>query len=317
MKRINKINKKIDKTSKNNLQINMLKKEINKNNPIIKYENILEKNKNFSKLILNEWEVLFDEGDIDNNLYFILNWELSIEKYTTSEHNETKELAKISSWNFLGEWSLKRTEKKEVKVKATKNTTLLKINAKKWFENFIKQEPKIGLDILIKIIDTSNIRLLESNKKLTTILKMSEQISQIDEYNIKNIFKLIDSFSKVIWLDYILYLERNPIMKNYMTIKYDTRKIWKLQDNIVDLWDKQLELSNITKTWIKTSKYNTIEELRNWNKILWYLVLWKKDSPFNDTDIRSIKPIVNSLAWVIKQKEYNEEQKNKEYAENI
>jgi hypothetical protein len=52
---------------------------------------------------------------------------------------------------------------------------------------------------------------------------MSEEIASIENYDNKNIFKLIDSFSKIIDVEYIIYLERNPIMQNYMTIKYDTR----------------------------------------------------------------------------------------------
>jgi hypothetical protein len=52
---------------------------------------------------------------------------------------------------------------------------------------------------------------------------MSEEIASLETYDNKNIFQLIESFAKIINVSYIIYLERNPIMQNYITMKYDTR----------------------------------------------------------------------------------------------
>ncbi len=299
------------------IKMSTLKKDI-KYNPILQNLKKLEKNKNFKITNLKKWDILFNEWDIDNNLYFIVNWELGIEKYTTIEKKDTKELAILKKWDFLWEWSFIRTDDpKQVNIIAKTDTKLLKIDTKKDFKDFIKQEPELWLEILIKIIDTSNIRLLESNKRLTSILKMSDQIASIEEYDMKNIFNLIDSFQKIIWVDYIIFLEKNPIMKNYTTIKYDTRIKWKMQDTIIDLWDNILNIKDLKDNWIKLSKYNSIQSLKNWNEIIWFLVFWQNKNDFNDNEIKNIKPIANSLAWVIKQKQYIQDQINKEYSENI
>ncbi len=280
---------------------------------ILKYKDILKNNKNFQELILPPWKFLLKEWERDQNLYFVIDWKLSIEKYTTSEKSETKQLAIINAWNFLWEAAFKRNEPKEVSIKAIEKTILLKIDAKKGFLEFVKQEPKIWLDILVEIIDISNKRLLESNNRLTSILKMSEEIANLNNYNNENIFKLIDSFVKIISADYIIYLERNPILENYMTIKYDTRTPWKMQDYVIDLWNKKLDINYLKNNNIKLDNFNIIKELRNWNKTIWYLVFWRENKNFSELDIKNIIPIANALAWAIKQKEYFEEQKNKEY----
>ena len=286
-------------------------------NPILNYKDILLKNSFFEEVNLKKDEILINEWEKDDNIYFILDWKLKVEKFTTSEKNETKQLAIIEKWAFLWEASFKRDTPKEVTIRSIEESKLLKINAKQWFLNFVKQEPKIWLEILVEIIDTSNKRLLESNKRLTSILKMSEEIASIKNYDNKNIFKLIDSFAKIIDVEYIIYLERNPIMQNYMTIKYDTRLEWKMQDNIVDLWDKKLDIEDLKKDWINISKFNIIKSLKNWNKIIWYLVFWREKNKFSDLDTKNIIPISNMLAWVLKQKEYLEEQKNRDYLDNM
>jgi hypothetical protein len=285
-------------------------------NIILKYKNILEKNSLFEKIQLKKWDILIKEWEKDQNIYFLLDWELIVEKFTTNEKNEVKQLAVIEKWAIIWEWAFKRNTAKEVSIKANSKVELLKINAKEWFLNFVKKEPKIWLEILVEIIDISNKRLLESNNRLTSILKMSEEIANMENYDNKNIFLLIDSFSKIIWVDYILYLERNPIMKNYMTIKYDTRLTWKMQDIIVDLWEKKLDIEDIRKTWIKLTKYNISKQLKNWNKIIWYFIFWRVYEKFTELDFKNIIPISNMLAWVLKQKEYIEEQKNRDYLEN-
>ena len=290
---------------------------MNNINPILNYKDTLLKKSFFKEVELNKNEILIKEWEIDENIYFILEWKLKVEKFTTSEKNETKQLAIIEKWAFIWEASFKRNSPKEVTIKSIEKSKLLKINAKQWFLNFVKQEPKIWLEILVEIIDTSNKRLLESNKRLTSILKMSEEIASIKNFDNKNIFNLIDSFAKIIDTEYILYLERNPIIQNYMTIKYDTRLKWRMQDNIVDLWDKKLDIDIIKEIWIKISNYNMIKELKNWNKIIWYLVFWRDKNWFSDLDTKNIIPISNMLAWVLKQKEYLEEQKNKDYLNNI
>lgn len=290
-----------------------LKTTVTDENPIIKYREKLEKSVYFSKVHLKPWEVLFDEWDIDNNLYIILKWQVSVDKYTTTEKKDIKELAILWTWEFFWEGALKRTEEKQVSIRAINDVELLYIDAKNWIQDFIKQEPELWTNILVHIIDTWNKRLLESNYLVTSNFEMSKHISQIESFDNKNIFSLIDSFHKIIWVDYIIFLEKNPVMDNYMTIKYDSRNKWIMQDNIVDLWDKKLDIDDLKRDWVQVVTNNYIQELRSWNSIIWYLVIGRNKKWFSTNEIKVITSISSSLAWVIRQKEYSEEEMNKEY----
>jgi len=59
--------------------------------------NSFEKCKYFKKVSLNEGQILFDEGAYDNNIYIIKSGKISIEKYTTIQKQDTKQLALLDS----------------------------------------------------------------------------------------------------------------------------------------------------------------------------------------------------------------------------
>lgn len=265
----------------------------------------------FENITLKPWEVLFDEWSIDNNLYIIKSWSLSIEKYLTTDKIKTKKLAILKKEDFLWEWSLKYSIPKEVKVIANEKTELLKIDGKKWLSKFIENFPKQWLNLLTHIISISNRRLLESNYLLTTSYEISKMISKIEVFDNKNIFLLLDRLNKIIRTKYIIFIEKNPVIKNYVKVKYDTREAWKLQNNLIDLWDKKLDIHNIENDWIELEKYNYIQNLKNWNEIIWYLVFWEQERDFNNTEKKVINSISTLIAWVVKQKENWEEEKNK------
>lgn len=265
----------------------------------------------FENITLKPWEVLFDEWSIDNNLYIIKSWSLSIEKYLTTDKIKTKKLAILKKEDFLWEWSLKYSIPKEVKVIANEKTELLKIDGKKWLSKFIENFPKQWLNLLTHIISISNRRLLESNYLLTTSYEISKMISKIEVFDNKNIFLLLDRLNKIIRTKYIIFIEKNPVIKNYVKVKYDTREAWKLQNNLIDLWDKKLDIHNIKNDWIELEKYNYIQNLKNWNEIIWYLVFWEQERDFNNTEKKVINSISTLIAWVVKQKENWEEEKNK------
>jgi hypothetical protein len=84
-----------------------------------------------------------------------------------------------------------------------------------------------------------------------------------------------------------------------------------MQNNLVNLWDKKLDIEDIEKDWIKLEKYNLVQKLKNWNEIIWYLIFWEKTKDFTNTEIKVIDSISTLIAWVVKQKENLEEEKNK------
>lgn len=277
--------------------------------------NFLENSWFFQILTLDEWEVLFDEWDIDNNLYIVKNWELSIEKYIDETKKETKVLAKLLAWEVFGEGSLWDNWPKQVKIIAKIRTTILSIEAKNSFEKFLLKHTKWWVDLLSSIIYISNKRLLEANFLITSSYKINKHISELSEFNNINLFSILDEFSKTISSQYIIYLEKNPVIDNVAILKYDSRKKWKMQQVIIDLKDSILDIDDLKNEWIDISKYNLIEELKNKNEIIGYFIIWNNDKNFDEAQKKSISIISVSIAWFIKQKQYFEELKNKEYIE--
>ena len=279
---------------------------------MIDYKFIL-KNKYFDKVNLNKWDILFDEWDKDHNLYIVKKWSFWVQKYTTNNKNNYKQLAFLWVWSIFWEWALKSDNPKEVKILALEDSELLKIDAKEWVQKYIKEFPEHWFDLLTEIIDVTNKRLLESNFLLTSNYEMSTIISDLDLYDNKNLFYIIDKFKNIIWAEYILYLEKNPVMDNYMTVKYDSRYKWKMQSNIVDLWNNNLDLEDLKNDWIVLEKFNYIENVKSENDIIWYLIIWERDHNFTEWQKKAISSITALIAWVIKQKHTYEEQKYKEF----
>lgn len=262
---------------------------------------------------LNANELLFDEWEVDNNLYIIKSWELSIEKYTTTEKNETKVLAKLWDWEIFWEWSLSNSWPKQVKVVANKDTTLLKIEAQNDFEDFLLKHTKSWVDLLSSIIYISNKRLLESNFLITTSYKIQKNISEITDFNNKNLFSIFDSLAKTINSKYILYFEKHPVLDDYITFKYDTRKPWKLNDLIIKIEWNSINNELLEKYNIEDNENSYVQKLINKNEVVGCLLIWYWNEDFTESHKKAISSIAVSIAWFIKQKQYFEENKKSDY----
>ena len=268
----------------------------------------------FETITLNEWELLFNEWEIDTNLYIIKSWELAIEKFSSSERLEIKELATVGDWSIIWEWSLSNSDPKEVRISAKKQTCILKIDASEWFEKFLIKYTREWVNLLSNIINISNKRLLESNFLVISSYIISKEISEIKEFNNTNLFKIIDTFSKTIGSKYVIYIEKNPVIKEYVNIKYDSRIEWRMLSTVIDLSSNWLNLEKLELEWINLWKYNLVEELRNGNENIWYLVIWENDKSFSEWQKKSISSISTLIAWFIRQKQYFEDNKNLKYS---
>jgi len=258
----------------------------------------------FKEKTLKKWEVLFDEWEIDNNLYYILSWSLSIEKYTTKEKKATKQLALIYEKDFFWEWSLSSYDPKQVKIVASKETKLLYIDAKTDFLDFMKKYPEEAKDILVNIISITNKRTLTWNKYITSVYEINKSINEISSINFKEIFKILDKINLILEWKYLLFLETNPIDDKYLTLKYDSRKTWKMQDILVEKWNYSLK-----EIWIWEKDKIITKEIKIWNESLWNIMLIK-ESTFNQNEKRIFLAMVNSLSWILKQKKILEEERD-------
>ena len=181
------------------------------------------------------------------------------------------------------------------------------------FRNFVKENTEIAVDFLSQIINLSNKRLLEANFLLTSNYKISKMISEEIEFSNKNLFDIIDEFCSIIKAKYIIYVEINQVLENYATVSYDSRIQWKLLDKVVELKNSKIDLENLKEfeVWEK----NMILELKNGNKIIWFFIIWEDEKvEFSESQKKSINSIWVLLAGFIKQKQYFQNEKNKEKA---
>lgn len=266
----------------------------------------LENSWYFKTKTLKKWEVLFNEWDFDNNLYVIKKWRLYIKKRVNLNNSDARIIAEIWIWEIFWEWSLWNSDAKEVRIEASEDSILLEIEAKNTFEEFLQRYTKNWIIILSSIINISNKRLLEANHLLTLSYKINKYISEVNIFNNKNLFNIIEELKKTINSKYMIYVEKNSVIENIATVKYDTRLKWKMLQNVIEIKDNKVILNRLIKEWIKLSKYNLIEELKNNNKIIWYLIIWNENT-FNEGEKKSLSIISVAIAWFIKQKEYFEE----------
>ena len=269
-------------------------------------------NKYFKSKSLKTWEILFDEWEIDKNIYVVEKGKVKVEKYFSSEKKEKKLLAVLWKNSIFWEGSIFNNHPKEVVISAIWETKLYFIKSKD-FRNFIKENTEIAVDFLSQIINLSNKRLLEANFLLTSNYKISKMISEEIEFSNKNLFDIIDEFCSIIKAKYIIYVEINQVLENYATVSYDSRIQWKLLGKVVELKNSKIDLENLKEfeVWEK----NMVLELKNGNKIIWFFIIWEDEKvEFSESQKKSINSIWVLLAGFIKQKQYFQNEKNKEKA---
>ncbi|RKW23935.1 cyclic nucleotide-binding domain-containing protein [Candidatus Gracilibacteria bacterium] len=269
-------------------------------------------NKYFKSKSLKTGEILFDEGEIDKNIYVVEKGKVKVEKYFSSEKKEKKLLAVLGKNSIFGEGSIFNNHPKEVVISAIGETKLYFIKSKD-FRNFVKENTEIAVDFLSQIINLSNKRLLEANFLLTSNYKISKMISEEIEFSNKNLFDIIDEFCSIIKAKYIIYVEINQVLENYATVSYDSRIQGKLLDKVVELKNSKIDLENLKE--FEVGEKNMILELKNGNKIIGFFIIGEDEKvEFSESQKKSINSIGVLLAGFIKQKQYFQNEKNKEKA---
>ena len=307
-----KIEKKENSTLK---QIDWIKKEVIKNNWLLWFMELFEKSPLFEAKTLNKWEILFNEWDKDNNLYIVKKWLLSIEMFTSNLKDDTKQLAILKSGDFLWEWAFsKKQVPKEVSVKAIEETQILKINAKDEIKRFIEENPVVWYELLRHMIVEWNKRLTEANKLLATSYEIEKTINSLKSIDFKAIFSVIDKIKSVVDVDYILYLDKHPIIENFLILKYDSRIKWKLQDLVFEKEWNFLDLDALyTACNIPLTDYIIINKVNIWSEVFWYLIIWREKRSFLWSDKKVFSSASNSFAWIIKKFLSDKDDKNRLY----
>lgn len=259
---------------------------------------------------LKVWDIVFDEWDTDENLYIIMSWKVLVWKYTTTEKKDIKELAILWESDFFWEASLSSNIPKEAVVKVIEDVKLIYINWKTWLQNFIEKNSKQWLELLSYIIETTNKRLVKANRLITANYEIVKTIIDIENINDKSIFLIIEKIKLITGYDYILYFEINPVIKDYLVFKYDTRKSGVFQDVVIER--KKLSNLNEINSIVDLENYNFIQKLSIGKVDLGFMIFWKNLN-FSYEDKKLILSISNSLTWLLKQKEIVKEETNKKY----
>lgn len=304
-----------EKQSDHLTDMNNLKKDVLKQNTLLNFIDTFEKSPLFETINVEKWQMLFDEWSSDNNLYIIKKWLLSVEKYTTTERTDTKQLATLKTGDFLWEASLDKSSwKKEALIKALENTEVLAIDGKNDLKKFIEENPSIWYELLKHIITETNKRLLESNKIITTNYEIEKHVKALTQIDRKSIFWLIDKVKVIADVDYILYIEKHQVLDNFFTLKYDSRQPNKMLDEVFERkWyfldlDELFERANICK-----DDQIIINKLSIGNEIYGYLILWREKRAFSGSDKKIFTSIANSFVWVLKKFFTDKEDMNKVY----
>lgn len=265
----------------------------------------------FKEVVLNKWEVLFEEWDKDANIYILLVWNLSVSKYTSNNKKDEKILAYLTPKDVFWEWALNSSDNKQVTIRAKQKSYLISIDAIKWLDDFSKQYPQEGLNLLKYIIYLSNKRISDANYLIASSYKISKEIISLNDISNKSIITLIEELKNILKVNEVIYYESNPVMDNYITLRYNTNNPWKLLNKTIELTDSKLELLKLNIS----NFYSYNQKLSIWSNNLGYLVFIKKSEKFSENDKKVIATTSTSIAWVIKQKQLIDEQRDKDYME--
>lgn len=280
----------------------------------------LEKIKSSDFFTLQEiqaWETLLKEGDIDEYLYIIYSGELIVEKSINTLQDKFKVLSHLWPWDILWEASLRESHPKQVQIRASQNTRILKIHGKKDFPKFVSKHPQLWYDVLMSVISIANSRLTKANREVTANYEVSIAISKIKDFSASSIYKLLLIFESILEVDQIMYFEKNLVVDHYFKLKYNSLNKHSLQNSILKLEDDNISQEKLTEESIKVSPYIRSAKLSLGEINYGFLVVWKKDTDFTENEEKLLTNIASSLVWVIHQKKLIDDQKNKNYIKSI
>lgn len=279
---------------------------------MIHLENI-KSSGHFKQIELKTWDILFKEWDIDENLYVIYDGELSVQRSIETKKWEHKELSRIWIWNIVGEAALSHSDPKEVQIVASRDTTLLKINWKTDFPKYVSAFPEDAYEVLVSVISIANSRLLRSNRQLTANYEVNVAISKIKDISITSIYKLLLVFQSILWVEQIIYFEKNRVMDTYYKLRYDSKNENAIQNKIIILENNSLDIEALKKEWIGLSKYLRTTELSLWEEKYWFLLIGRDVKDFHENEEQLLTNTAGSFVWIIHQKWLIDEARNKSY----
>lgn len=282
---------------------------------MISLEN-LKSSGHFNVITLTKWDVLFKQWEIDMNLYLVYNGELSVQKEISLQKWEFKTLGLLGIWNIVWEAALSNDKPKEVQITANRDTTLLSIEWKDAFPEFVKAFPSDGYILLTTIIDIANTRLLRANSELTANYEVNIAISKIKDISLSSIYKLLLVFENILWVEQIMYFEKNLVMDEYYKLRYDSKNERSLRNTIIKFPGGKLDFERLKEEEIVVSKYKRYIKLSLWKENYWFILIGRDKKDFHENEEKLLRNTAASFVAIIHQKRILDDTKNKNYVKS-
>jgi len=269
---------------------------------LLRFLDTMQACKYFEKKTFAPGEFLFREWEVDPYLYIIESWDVSIEKYVSSEKKDTYQIATLQEGDFFGEASFGNPiPQKPSSIQARKETTVWRIHCTKHFQKFVKEFPDVWYKILQHVIIETNKRLAGANALIVAQSEIERYIRNIDTISYKKFFDLIEHIKSTIEIGNILYFEKHQIDPNFLILKYDTRKTGKMQNIIFEKTGPLLDMTHVyEQCHIDETSAPLLQKVGLWKEIFWYILYLSAGEVFSSHRKKILLSITQSLSGVVK-----------------
>ncbi len=287
-------------------------------NPIITYLGKFNEFFKKDKRILKSWEILFTPGD-NKYFYIITSWILNINSYT--KDGIKKEVGKAYEWYFIWEWVISWKTYKDVEAIAETEVEVYALNNKD-LEEFQKKRPNEAIELYKHVIEITNERLINSWKELWTIYETTNKIAELSELWEKWFNNTITQVKNLLGFDYIIYIENHYVIDWLFSYKFNTnfpsvypinKKTWnEINKNINWFFSWKMNI-----LWVSENDSVYVLPLKNWEKLKWFFILWKKKWIITDIEIRIARNLSPILWYVVENNQKLAEEKAKQMKDNM
>jgi CRP-like cAMP-binding protein len=132
-------------------------------------------------------QIIFNEGDPGDEIYFIFSGDVEIIKLISKEDNVSQLLSLLTRGEFFGEMALFDKKQRSATVKAKGDVTLLKLSCADFYY-FLKNDAQIAVNILGSMLSATIKRLRETDTGFVTIYETGRLLASE-----QNIDKLLTS----------------------------------------------------------------------------------------------------------------------------
>jgi len=129
--------------------------------------------KHFKEHVYEQSEVIFKDGSIGNSMMLIASGEVRVSQ--TSESNMEEALVVLKRGEIFGEMALIEDLPRSATTIAHTNVITLEISRSD-FLNYIHQDTKSGVKILLRLCQILSARLRETDVKLKTFVSLTQWI---------------------------------------------------------------------------------------------------------------------------------------------